>query len=239
MAGLGRYNRRGGNGPTGFETRKIERGETMKSVMIKLKNRTQHEVRSGSKPIKRDGERLYVIGASSKACVSCKTAGLERQHCVIRISGTDVFLHDLVQRGDVKVNDEVAPKVSRLLPGDRVSVADLVLDIGIHRRGEPEVKSGLPADSETEISQWLMDEDERAMKERLAHPTSRTVDAKDLTSDLPIEIAPAEVAETAAPAATNGTRFAPMPDAKSQANDSVEAAADMLNKMFKPINFRR
>lgn len=208
----------------------------MPEVVIKLKNRSKHAVHVGSKPIKKDGERLYLIGASSKASVSCKTAGLERKHCVVRVRGSDVYVHDLAKKGDVQVNGDTISNTTRLLPGDQLKVAELCLDIGIHRRGEPEVKSGIPADSENDISKWLMEEDERERQERLANPdaSSRKVD----TSSLPGELTSAEEDELEEELDEAAQRRGEAAKAKD-AHDSVEAAEDFLSKKFNSINFRR
>jgi hypothetical protein len=211
----------------------------MPEVVIKLKNRSKHTVHVGSKPIKKDGERLYLIGASSKACVSCKTAGLERKHCVVRVRGSDVYVHDLAKKGDVQVNGDTIAGTTRLLPGDQLKVAELCLDIGIHRRGEPEVKSGIPADSENDISKWLMEEDERELQERLANPEaqSRKVDTSELSS-APAEEDPDGEAEPMSEEeqAAERRRLAAL---NPNAGDSVEAAEDFLSKKYNSINFRR
>jgi predicted component of type VI protein secretion system len=210
----------------------------MPEVVINLKNRSKHSVVVGAKPIKKDEERLYLIGASSKASVCCKTAGLERKHCVVRIRGSDVFVHDLAKKGDVQVNGDTIVGKARLLPGDQLKVGELCLDVSIRRRGETEVKSGIPANAEDDVSSWLMEEDERERQERIANPAAaaRKVD----TSTMPGEKIPSddeldsEAENEAAAAAAKAAA-----QAADSSGDSVEAAEDFLSKKYNSINFRR
>jgi hypothetical protein len=206
----------------------------MASVVIKIKNRSKHVIEKGAKPIKREGEKLYLIGASSKACVRCNSAGLISRHGVIRVRGNEVTVHDLAKRGDVKVNDDTVNGSTRLLPGDRLTIGELVLDIGIHRKGEPEVKSGLPSDSGAEISSWLMEEDEKERKERLADPTARArkVDTSQMKTAEPEVVEEASDEPKRRPATTGVEKT-------KLTQDSVTAAEDVLNQKFREFNLRR
>lgn len=208
----------------------------MSSVVIKLKNRSKHAVHVGAKPMKKDDDRLYLIGSSSKASVSCKTAGLERKHALVRVHKNDVFLYDLAKKGDVTINGDHVGAVTRLLPGDQLQIAELRLDLSIHRRGEPEVKSGIPADSTDDISQWLMEEDERERQQRLSQPATRKVDTASLGGIiLPDEETQAEQAEKEREA----RRAQRAAGKTAETNDSVEAADSVLSKKFNSINLRR
>ncbi|MFP6677810.1 MAG: FHA domain-containing protein [Pirellulaceae bacterium] len=216
---------------------RVVRGAKMASVVIKIKNRSKHAVEKGGKPIKREGEKLYLIGASSKACVCCKVAGLISKHGVIRVRGNKVTLHDLAKQGDVKVNDDIVKGSARLLAGDRLTIGKLVLEIGIHRKGEPEVKSGLPSDSDAEISAWLMEEDEKERTKRMANPTARAhkVDTTQMKSG-PAEV-PKELPQQ--PVLRPETTGEDADKNSATDKDSVTAAEDVLSQKFKEFNLRR
>ncbi len=148
-----------------------------------------------------------------------------------------MFLSDLVKKGDVLVNGDHVASTTRLLPGDQLQLAELRLDISIHRRGEPEVKSGIPSDNEDDISKWLMEEDERERQERLAHPETHKVDTSEFGGTA---IPDAEtLADEAEKEREERREQRAAHDEAGDSHDSVEAAEDVLSKKFNSINLRR
>lgn len=193
----------------------------------------------------------YYIGAGGDCNLRCSDSSISARHCVVMSDGSQVAVHDLNSETGTYVNDAKVVGRQIVKAGDLLRVGGLEFEVLI---GDDSVVSdnsrwrGVNADQpakddkelDGDITEMLERADEYDRESRLANPESLRFDVSQLGS--PATAEPEETEAEAEPAAKRRKKSKPtkLPAAKMpakgpdiKAENSKEAAADMLGKLFK------
>jgi pSer/pThr/pTyr-binding forkhead associated (FHA) protein len=113
-----------------------------------------------------------IVGRDDDCQIRLATNDVSRKHCIIRSTPEGLVLRDLGSRNGTLVNDVRVEQERLLLPGDRVRIGPILLEVPHARPSQPAaapsaaVKSGPSASvhsdsvGDDEIASWLTEGDE-------------------------------------------------------------------------------
>jgi pSer/pThr/pTyr-binding forkhead associated (FHA) protein len=194
-------------------------------------------------PAVRVNKTKFLVGRGDDCHLCCKSDAISRHHCVLLVNDRGVSVHDLGSKNGTFVNDERVDREHSLNSGDRLKIGRLEFEVSISAlQGAvgPQVAASNRAASKPSddggISDLLIAADELDRQSRSTDPGSRKY--------VPEETVRLERDETAIQKAldekeqkkkeTPAKKKEPgkLPRPKFTGDDSVDAAAKMLSKMF-------
>lgn len=181
----------------------------------------------------------FVIGRGEDCQLRPNSDSVSRNHCAITVADNKVTVCDLGSRNGTHVNGTRIEGEVTVRGGDKLSIGPLEFEVLVtapstqpvtqpanaaagRRSDDP---TGAHWDDDT-VGQWLDEGDAAERAKRLADPDTRVYKV------IEAERAAGEKAESKEPKKREKKPPAKLPEEKSDAKDTQEAAAKMLKRLF-------